>query len=253
MTKFFSRLFSGKFVNHSAVADNVALLLMYRFAYPFSVFLSRLHLTPNQITTLSLIFSIAAFLSIIVDDGILMFSTFWGISLLLDFCDGTVARMTNSGRKNAFRYDHISDLFKISLIILGASLRYDDRLVWISSFSASFCFMFFSVLNQELVTSIKFLERQSPLIPHSEESSTAHPRLRNRYRLIAWAVKNNAMLTAYKNVRTGFLTINGHTLLLFFLLPLNREWSIGALSYLSIVSVIGIRSRIAMLLSLRKW
>jgi phosphatidylglycerophosphate synthase len=75
---------------------------------------------------------------------------FWSISILFDFCDGTVARMTNQVRKTAFRYDHNSDLFKIFIVILGVAIIFDDVILWSASISASFFFMFYSVLNSYL-------------------------------------------------------------------------------------------------------
>ena len=105
MKKIINRIFSEKYVTPGA---NVIQLLMYRIAYPFAVLLNKLHLSPNQITTQSLVFSILAFIALIYDEGWVWFSIFWGVSLLLDFCDGTVARMANKVSKTAFRYDHMS-------------------------------------------------------------------------------------------------------------------------------------------------
>lgn len=125
--KLVDRVFSDEFV-HADV--NIVQLVMYRSAYPFAVFLKNLRLSPNLITTLSLIFSILAFAALAFDEGWAWFSVFWGMAVLLDFCDGTVARMTNKLSKQAFRYDHMSDLFKIFLLFLGAGFRYDTGLVW---------------------------------------------------------------------------------------------------------------------------
>ena len=251
MKKLINNLFSDKYVNHRAVEGNFVLLLMYRFAYPFAFLLNRLGLSPNKITTLSLVFSILAFIALVYDQGVILFSFFWGTAVLLDFCDGTVARMANKVSKSAFRYDHMSDLFKIPLIILGAGLRYDDYLVWILAFSASFLFMYLALLNHDLGCIKKCAEKTKQL-SNGEDSVTPRPRLRERYRIVAWITKHNLLYKTIINLQALLLTINGHMLLLFFLLPLSPEFAIGALSFLIFISLFGIRSRVATLLKMQR-
>lgn len=251
MKKLIDSLFSDKYANHRAVESNFVLLLMYRLAYPFAFLLNKFGLSPNIITTLSLAFSTIAFIALFRDEGVILFSIFWSVAVLLDFCDGTVARMANKVSKSAFRYDHMSDLFKIPLIILGAGLRYNDYLVWTLAFSASFLFIYLAVLNHELGYIRKRTE-EAKQASVCEGSATQSPRLRERYRIVAWIIKRKLVYQIIVNLRTLLLTINGHMLLLFFLLPLSIKFAIWALSYLIFISLFGIRLRIATLFKMQR-
>jgi len=252
MKKIIDRIFSDKYVNHGAVAGNIVLLLMYRFAYPFAALLNKLNLSPNQITTQSLFFSILAFAALVFDEGWVWFSIFWGMTVLLDFCDGTVARMANKVSKSAFRYDHMSDLFKISLVILGIGLHYNDALVWVLAFSASFVFMYGDVLNNTLGSIAKLAAKTQQATNSDEVSLPPNSRRRDRYRIVAWVVKRDWLLTIYKNTYAVLLTVNGHTLLLFFILPLGRGYALAGFSYLIFVELLAIKSRIATLVVMRR-
>ena len=144
------KLFSSKYVNKSAVKNNIVVSLIGRFSYPFSFIFSKIGVTPNQITTLSIILAIASAISLAISDNWQLFIWLWSISLLLDFCDGTLARMTSQTRKTAFRYDHTSDLFKIFVIILGVSIKYDDIVLWGAAISTIFLLLLHNSLNCEL-------------------------------------------------------------------------------------------------------
>jgi len=211
--------------------------------------LNKLHLSPNQITTQSLVFSVLAFIALVYDEGWVWFSVFWGVSVLLDFCDGTVARMANKISKSAFRYDHMSDLFKISLVILGVGLRYNETLVWVMAFSSCFVFMYGDALNREMHTAIK-VNRQST--NDSVNSSSSTVRLRDRYRIVAGLVKHDVLFAIVKNMHAALLTVNGHTLLLFFIFPFGNEFAFWGFTYLILVELWTIRSRIASLIILRR-
>lgn len=246
-----NRIFSDKYVNHGAVVGNVLLLLMYRFAYPFAYILYKLGLSPNQITTQSLVFTILAFFSLVYDEGWGFFCFFWGGAVLLDFCDGTVARMTNNISKSAFRYDHMSDLFKLSLIMLGTGLRYDQTMIWALALSATFCFMYFSVLNHEIASISRYAEKTANLSKNGEIPLQGS-RLRDRNRIIAWVVKYNWVGKVFWNSYSALLTINGHTLLLFFLLPLGSKFATVFFCYLILVSLVNIRSHIVVLNNMKR-
>jgi phosphatidylglycerophosphate synthase len=166
---------------------------------------------------------------------------------LLDFCDGTVARMANKVSKSAFRYDHLSDLFKISLVILGVGIRYNETLIWVMAFSACFVFMYGDALNREVHIAIN---RQASI--EDVNKSGPNVRLRDRHFIAAWVVKHDILLAFIKNAYAAFLTVNGHTLLLFFLFPFGTKFAIWGLSYLIFVELWTIRFRIALLVVMRR-
>lgn len=248
MADFISRklghIFSDKYV-HADI--NIVQLLMYRSAYPVAALLNRFDLSPNQITTASLLCSLFAFLALIFDPGWAWFCLFWGLSVLLDFCDGTVARMAGKVSKTAFRYDHMSDLVKISLVILGVGIRYNEILVWVLAFSAAFCFLYADALNRELGVA---LARQAAAAGGGAAGAAGTPRERNS--MIARAAKHKLLRLAYRNFRAVFLTVNGHTLLLFFVFPFGREPAIWGFSYLILVELLAVRARIARLVKMRR-
>lgn len=229
---FFSRFFSRQYAGQ--VDSNPLLVLMYRFAFPFALMLSALRLSPNQITTLSLLSAAisAAALALGMNGA---FCAFWGAAVLLDFCDGTVARMTGKVRTTAFRYDHSSDLVKIFLIILGAGYRYDSPLIWGLCLATSFAFMFYMVINHDLGSTRQRL------------SDPAGGRVSAR----AWASDGESVLIS-QALRSVLLTINGHTLLVFFFLPLGETGAILGLSYFLMLSVVRAARCIHIMLGLPK-
>ncbi|MDD2892310.1 MAG: CDP-alcohol phosphatidyltransferase family protein [Halothiobacillaceae bacterium] len=247
MKRIINRIFSDAYANHKAIGNNFVLLIMYRFAYPFAVALNKLRLTPNQITTLSTAFAFLAFIALIRDDGWVLFSIGWGTSVLLDFCDGTVARMADKVSKTAFRYDHMSDLFKISLIILGAGIRYNDTLVWVVAFSACFAFLYGDALNREVHLAINRSPSGENAVPFGQgERSGAGDRA------AAWLSGYGTLYALVKNIRAALLTVNGHTLLLFFIFPFGAEIVVWGFAYLILIELRAIRSRIALLVSMRR-
>ncbi len=250
MLKLIDRIFTDKHANHAAIGDNYLLMLMYRFASPFAVFLHRLGMTPNWITTWSLTFSLLAFIPLAFDEGWGWFAAFWGMSVLLDFCDGTVARMSNSVSKAAFRYDHMSDLFKLSLLFLGVAIRYDEPDIWVLSFSVTFIFLYFNILNMELAGIYRRKAGQST--PAGNAAQTSATRTRDRVRLIAWLVKHDRLYRFVKGAYASFITVNGHSLLLFFLLPLGSDVAMAVFAYLILVMTYGIQSRIRTLLRIER-
>lgn len=240
MKKIIDRIFSEKYV---IPGTNVIQLLMYRFAYPFAVLLNKLHLSPNQITTQSLIFSILAFIALVYDKGWVLFSIFWGVSVLLDFCDGTVARMTDRVSKTAFRYDHMSDIFKIYLVVMGVGIRYDDLLFWILSSTLIFFYGYFEILAHDL----KNITMRKQMIDSSNASAinpTRGKRIRERFFIIGFFLEKFPLIMSiikeiYKKIHAVLNTFNGHTLLFFFAFPVGGWVTKITLIYLIYLTVIG--------------
>jgi len=247
MWNFFGKIFSDEYVNRPAIGSNGLLLLMYRFAYPFAVILDRLQISPNKITTLSLVFALGSFGALVIDKGWLLFACFWGLAVLFDFCDGTVARMTDKVSKTAFRYDHLSDLFKISLVFLGVAVRYDDMQLWIWAFAATFFLMYGDILNSELRFAIS-----QQVATNTEDLSQSHSGLTNRHWLVVWGAKQALLLRIYRNLRAILLTVNGHFLLWFFVFPFGLRCAQFVFCYLIFIELWAVKSRIATLVRMRR-
>jgi phosphatidylglycerophosphate synthase len=248
LIKKFNLFFSDKYVNHAQVVDNILLYSMYRAAYPFASFLNSLKISPNVITTLSLVSSILSFIVLVFDDGYILFLVFWAMTILFDFCDGTVARMSDNISKSAFRYDHMSDLFKVSLIILGTGIHYNEQLIWILTFAAAFVFNYADMLNRE-INFANNNKKEQVVAPSNQMKSS---RLRERNKIIAYIVKYEILLKVYKNLRSALFTVNGHTLLLFLVFPVNINLAIIGLVYLISVELAAIKTRIVLLVKMRR-
>lgn len=92
-----------------------------KYLEPVAAVFVRCHITPNQISVLSLVAGIAC--------AILFFEQqfFWGslallLSAILDLVDGSVARMTNSHTKFGAVFDWIVDKYVDALVLLGIGL-----------------------------------------------------------------------------------------------------------------------------------
>ena len=98
---------------------NVGNKLIYTITRPILILAIKMNLSPNFITTLSLIFSIASLLLAITFQNITIYIVSNIISVLLDYVDGPLARSTKRTRKSEFRYDHYSDLIKINIFVFS--------------------------------------------------------------------------------------------------------------------------------------
>ena len=128
-----------KYSNRDAL-HNPFQILLYAFAYPIAIIFKRIGFSPNLVTIISTLFAILAFVSLI-KSNLILFNIFWGNSFLLDYTDGTLARLTNKVGKSALRIDHVSDQLKIILIFLGFGIYYDCKEIWILTFIFTFsCF-----------------------------------------------------------------------------------------------------------------
>jgi len=248
-----SNFFSSEFINKKAAKNNIIIYLLGRLAYPFAFILVKIGFSPNQITTLSTVFAVFAFLSLVLDSSGAWFIVCWSISLLLDFCDGTAARMTGRVRSTAFRYDHTSDLFKISIIILGVAIKFDNTWVWVTALTSVFFFMYYMLLNHDAswasqVNSIlksKADEAQVNINHNKIKRFTLKEKIKNKFR-------EGLIKDMLYNMYTIVTSIDGHTLLIFLLFSLNVYVVMSVLMYFTFLSFIGVWRNINRLKSIEK-
>ena len=232
------KLYSLEFSNKEAIKNNFFLSFMYGCSYPFSYIFMKMRLTPNMLTWLSITCCIVACYYLFIKI-ISLFILFWSLSILFDFCDGTLARMTKNTRKTLLRFDHFSDLCKFSMIILFLAIYYNEYFYWVMSFICSFFYMFYTVLDHDVVNLI---------IKNKSDNEVKSSRLRDNFGFIKYITENQLLFSISKIV-IPFITINGHTLLLFILMPLDMGLALIALSYLIILTLIGINLRLGVLKS----
>jgi phosphatidylglycerophosphate synthase len=203
---FVDKYFSKKYVNNQAVLYNPIMIFLYRISFPLSILFNYLKIKPNTISFFSLFFClISAFF--ILKNNSFFFALFWSLSILLDFCDGTVARLSNYRSNFRFNLDHYLDLIKITLIVLIFSIEYNDKSIWIISCLFIFLMFFNEVVSFDL----------------SKISSNF---------LITEVKSYNFLFIVYKSLYTIFFTFNAHTLFIFLIINLNPTFAKYVMAYL---------------------
>jgi len=212
-----------KFANQTAL-HNPFQVILYVLGYYIAIIVRKVGFTPNFVSLLSLISCCIAFISII-NEEINYFYGFWTLAYILDYVDGTLARMTNKIGKTALRVDHILDHIKILMILLGFGIFYNLSTVWIFCFLSSSLFLFYSLLNHEESHAVKGISSRK----YGKASS------KEKYKSF---VKNNIFLNfIYKNIFSTFFILNGHTLIIFFFLPINSEICTYVLIYFNFLCI----------------
>lgn len=232
------RFFYAGYVNKAAVENNSVLLLMYRLAYPFAFLLNRLRISPDQITTLSVLSAIVAFLSLLLHASAAWFCLFWGLAILFDFCDGTVARMSSRIATRAFRYDHMSDIFKMSLVVIGVAIHFDDVILWGLCSTFVFVHLYSEIVSHDLRHVLERLKAVIAVPPGDEVEPRAASRLRDRVPAIRFLVTRLPFVyILLQQIYVVTTTFNGHTLLVFLALPIGGVSTYAAMSYLTILAL----------------
>lgn len=98
---------------------------IYRFlATYFTFFLARTPLTPNQVSILSLLFALLA--AVFFGFGNLQLAiigvVFLQIGMILDYCDGQIARLKKLGSNRGAWFDVILGMIQNNLLILGVTI-----------------------------------------------------------------------------------------------------------------------------------
>jgi phosphatidylserine synthase len=204
-----------KFFTKSSEINHLMLLISY-FAYPLTLVFVKLKIKPNLITCISLLLAIYASYQFILG-YFKYFTIFWILSILLDFCDGQVARITKTINKTAFNFDSLSDLLKIFIIILSSAIYYNYQFYWIISCLSVFLFFFHEVLFVYLIN------------------------LKKKNSLFIGIFSNREFLKKILiRIVHFFLRIDGHSILLFLLLALNLHFALLTMIYMQFVLLLNI-------------
>ena len=123
--------------------------IIYKLAYPFALLFKKCDVSPNIVTYISFFLALVAFTSLIMKN-LTGYLFFWFLSYILDYADGTLARMTKNIGTSALRIDHTSDLVKILVIFLSIGIYFDNQLIWILTFLSSTIFLFYTVLSHDI-------------------------------------------------------------------------------------------------------
>lgn len=209
----FFKIFSINYAKTSAIKNNPIQRAMYRATYPLALALNKFGISPNKITSASILFSIASAASLLIYESPLLFSILWLTSLSLDLCDGVVARMSNRVSTTAFRYDHYSDLFKYFIVATAAIAKYNSVWASVTIGGSIFFFMFYSLLHLD-ISSRKSIEKKDQVESHEYENTLS-----------------------IESLKTVALSINGHTYLYIALIGIGEKTSIAVFLYICLVSM----------------
>ena len=198
----------AQYINKNAIENNTIMKLLYKITYPASYFFAKNNISPNTISIFSLIFAIISNIFFILNFNT-FFSFFWILSLLLDFCDGTVARILNKKSSLNFNIDHYFDLIKIYLILFSTVYKYFYSLnIFIFSFTFLFLLFFIELMNNDL----------------------------NKLNLTIGSIKKFSEKSKFiKIIYTIFFSFNAHTLFLFILFSFNERTTLILLIYLNLI------------------
>jgi len=208
-------IFNTQFANQNLIKTSIINYLMYLISSPIVYLSAKLRLTPNMLTTFSILFS---FLSIyfLYNDLILVFQISWFFALMLDYSDGPLARKTKNF-SSGFNYDHLSDLFKISCLTAALAMFHKD----FSGIIMSYIFIFLLLFNET--------------ISHSEGAKN---KFSNQTPIVTTYFFNKLPLWLVKILQQFYNTVfvfHGHSLLLFLIMPKSLLILQLILSYLSVL------------------
>ena len=237
---------SFRYIKRGATQNNPILWIIYVACLPVARVAKFLGLSPNSITGASLVTGLASVLAL-ASQELILFYILWTISFVLDFVDGTLARMTGNLSSFPISIDHFSDLVKINLVFVGFGLYFQDGTVWLMTSLAGFGFMFYTLLNHEI--SAALAERGVGV--HGESQSLQGEitgKSRGAKRRIKEALARSPLgLRLAVVVKTILFSIQAHTLLLFFFIPGSWNVAVILLSYIIFLAVFNVFEQLSRL------
>ena len=212
------------YLNKNAIEANFIMFYLYKITFPISIFFYKIKISPNVISIFSLLFGLTSSLFLLFNFK-LIFTLFWLFSLILDFCDGTVARLSKTKSNLNFNIDHYFDLIKIS-----------------------FFFFIFSFSNKNNITITLLILLIYFLLFFIEILNTDLAHIRNGLNLTNVSNKSSILYKVY----TILFSFNAHTLFLFLLFQYNEHISIFLLSYLVLILTKNFTIKSYQLLTIKK-
>ena len=111
----------------SSKSDAPVSWFLYQISLPLARLLWKFNFSANLVSFLSLISAFVAATLLVTGQALFLFCIFWILSIILDFCDGMVARLSNSSNKSSFDLDHFLDLVKFSFITLALGIYWNSN------------------------------------------------------------------------------------------------------------------------------
>ena len=193
--------------------ENIVSYCLFYIAFPLVYLFRLLKVSPNVVTTLGNLAAILAFVFLLGSGTSLIAALLWFLSVLLDHSDGALARVTERVRKHKFRYDHFSDILKISFLFLLISLIHENNLVVICATFNSVMFLF----REVLLLNLNFAQS-------GQDDKN-----------VSLKVKSSTIF--FQNFKNIFATINGHSTLVFGLLFVDEAMHAYVIFYFSLIII----------------
>ncbi|WP_320035338.1 CDP-alcohol phosphatidyltransferase family protein [Halarcobacter sp.] len=189
--------------HNKKVSEVFLLKLLYIFSSPLAQVFLLFNIKANTITTLSNISAMISYISIFYNFYFFFF--FWSFSLILDICDGIVARATKTSSAAGSFYDHFSDFLKIMGLFLFIGIYYDTKIIWIL---VSLNLLVFSTVDYL----DKVIHQKNALIKYNKINSVSS---NNSFNLtIKIIIKINTFLNNLIIYRTFFIMHGQYNLIL---------------------------------------
>ena len=199
-------------INH-----NIVKKITYFIAYPLALLFFKLKISANSVTFLSLVMSVLAGISLSLNLNPIYFTFFWILNILLDFSDGTVARLYGKQNSSIINIDHMTDLLKFGIIWISAGISYSNTSVWISAFACCFLHLYFNIISHDYNNYTDLREKNKKNVGG-----------------LSFFKKN----PIFRNVYELLFSIDGHSLYYFLLLPISKSYAMYVFIYFSTISIL---------------
>ena len=197
----------NKIITPSA-SNNIILWLLSYLCLPISKLFNYFKFTPNFLTFLSFIFMVLGCRELL-NENLSNFCFLLLISVILDICEGQVARLSKNINNTKIDLDHLSDIIKICFIYLSFGILLNNKITWIYIFSANFFYLFHCILH----TKLNEINKQN----QKKNIKILKPMFFNYFNI-------NIFWMLCKICIPLILTFNAHSLLLFLLILIDLKF-----------------------------
>jgi phosphatidylglycerophosphate synthase len=221
------------------VKDSTLLHLMYIISSPLAKIFVLYNIKPNTITTLSNLSALISFIFIFYD--FYLFAFFWTLSLILDICDGIVARATKQSNAFGSFYDHFSDVLKIMILYFIIAQYYNSYIIWVLISLNMIIFATVDYLDGVYGKKIILTKGYAEKSPNNNDA----PNTNNFFKSLVKIYKKIKTTITYKTL----FIMHGHYNLILIPLALNER---TCMYTLVLTFIISLWSSITVLLSINK-
>lgn len=212
---------SSDFFNPSA-RTNLLMDIFYRLSWPMVPLFARWGISPNQVTTLSLVFTVLSFGAMFVNYW--AFAFLWIFAELLDMADGTLARFTKASSALGAFYDHTSDKVKLFAFLFLVAYLYFSPWMAVAAGAACASFALLVTMNAELSLAEMKLKAK-------KEASAPQPAL------VASAVISQPSF--WRRAWHSLVLVDGSTILLLVVAPSHPWAAMASLVYFGLICLRG--------------